>query len=481
MRSALIFALLLFLSSSLNAQTTVSLNEVREAGLRVVEITTLDGEEPQGEAIRNPYSPQSDNYNFIYTNIVPCQIVITLAGDTLFDSGPYVADSSGATIRINGNTSAYYSDKLNMPYKLRLERKDDMLCRGDNERYADKSWRLLKDAVSLNTIIGLKVSQLIGMEWTAQYVPCNVIINGDYRGCYLLTETVKRNNKCRISTDKHTGYIVERDPYWWKEDKYFLTGWYQNSTTYRWTWKYPDEEDLTAEKEAYITQYINASEQAIREGGYGAYIDTASFARWLLAHDILGTYDSGGSNMFFKKYDETTESRLEMPCLWDFDSNFSVTTGSFSRLHTSANAYFSSLLASPDKSFSRAYVRLWNEKKADLQQQITTFINDYQASDEAQALDRSRKLYNKRWGYNYAGVAANTKEALTWMQTHFSLLGKNIETIDTTSTDGIHCTPLEDAEKKYYDLRGIQLSKPARLGIVKHQHGGRTTITKTIK
>ena len=462
-----------------NAQTAISKSEVEQAGLWVVEITTLNAEEPQGEMIIHPLQP--DNINFTYSNIVPCQIVVTLAGDTLFDSGPYVQDVSGATIRINGNTTAYYSNKLNMPYKLKLEKKDDMLCRGDNQRFADKNWRLLKDATTLNTVIGLKISQLIGMQWTPAYVPCNVIINGDYRGCYLLIETVRRNNSCRIATDKLTGYIVERDPYWWKEEKWFQTPWFENSNTYRWTWKYPDQEDVTIEKEQYISQYISDAEQAISDGGYGAYIDVESFAKWLLAHDILGTFDSGGSNMYFKKYDETDESLLEMPCLWDFDSNFRMTAGTFSRLHTSPNSYFDALLANHDKSFAKAYVRLWDEKKDELQQQIIAFINDYRASDECKALDNSRKLYNKRWGYTYSNVNSNINVALKWMQTHIGLLGENIETIDTTSANGLHAIPLPKTSEKYYNLKGIRLAKPAKIGITKYHQDSRTIITKSCR
>ena len=101
---------------SAKAQNVISLKEVREAGLRVVEITTLNGEEPQGDSIKSPV--REDTYNYIYKNKVPCQVVITLNSDTLYDSGAYEKDSAGAVIRINGNTSAFYSHILNMPYKL---------------------------------------------------------------------------------------------------------------------------------------------------------------------------------------------------------------------------------------------------------------------------------------------------------------------------------------------------------------------------
>ena len=459
---ALIVILLITMSASSVAQSIVDTAEVHQAGLRVVEITTVNGEEPQGKAVSHP---NGNNFNYIYTNKVPCQIVITLHHDTLYNSGAYQEGTSGATIRINGNTSAYYSNVLNMPYKLKLEKAADLLCRSQEAHYADKHWRLLKDAVSLNTIVGLRLSQLVGLEWTASYTPCNVIINGDYRGCYLLMETVKRNNKCRISVDKQQGYIVERDPYWWKEEHYFATSWYENANTYRWTWKYPDEEDITTEKELFIQQCINLAEQAIRTGGpYERHIDVDSYAKWLLAHDILGTRDSGGSNMYVKKYDESDSTLLAMPCLWDFDSSYEMKPDSFSRLHISANAYFSTLLKSSNKTFAKAYVTLWNELKSGLTDTITSFIHAYMASDEAKALDASRLLYNRRFNYAYPSLEYSAQQALQWFSTHPSLMDAQIQCIDTVGTSAI--LPVVDngnKRQRYYDLLGRRTARPAVL------------------
>ena len=72
----------------------------------------------------------------------------------------------------------------------------------------------------LNTLVGLKVNELIEMQWTPQYCFVNLMINGDYRGIYILTESVKRDIDCRLNVDK-TGYIIEYDAYWWNEDVYF--------------------------------------------------------------------------------------------------------------------------------------------------------------------------------------------------------------------------------------------------------------------
>ena len=354
-----------------------------------------------------------------------------------------------------------------MPYKLKLERKADLLQRDDADRYKDKNWRLLKDATSMNTITGMKVSQLLGLEWTAAYVPCNVFINGDYRGCYLLMETVRRNPRCRIDCDKQTGFIVERDPYWWKESQWFSSGWYDGSSMYRWTWKYPDEDSLTTEKELYIQQYIIRTEESLATGEYENYISVNSFARWLLAHDILGTRDSGGANMYLKKYDDSDTTLLEMPCIWDFDSSYDFTPGSFSRLHTSSNAYFSELLKSTNRAFARAYVSLWNELRDSLVAQLTAFVSDYPNTDEGKALDSSRLLNDRRWGTTCATVNDDAQHTLQWLQNHIEPMDWQIQLIEITdSSIQTAAESQSDRRDYYYDMNGIRISTPAKNSIV---------------
>ncbi|MBO7140702.1 MAG: CotH kinase family protein [Prevotella sp.] len=459
------FFISLFSFSPVEAQEAVTISEVREAGLRIVEITTEKGEEPAGKVILKPGT--QDNFNITDANKVACQIIITLGRDTLYNSGPWLKDSLGATIRINGNTSAYYSNPLNMPYKLKLEKKADLLSRGDDQKYKDKNWRLLKDATSMNTITGMKVSQLLGLEWTPAYVPCNVIINGDYRGCYLLMETVRRNPRCRIDCDKQEGYIVERDPYWWKESQWFSSGWYDGSSMYRWTWKYPDEDSITTEKELYIQQYIIRTEESLATGEYENYINVTSFARWLLAHDILGTRDSGGANMYLKKYDSSDTTLLEMPCLWDFDSSYGITPGSFSRLHTSSNAYFSALLNSTNRAFARAYVSVWNKFIDSLYDKLTAFVNEYPSTDEGKALETSRTLNERRWNTQCSAVETDALKTLQWLQSHIEAMDRQIQLIDITDTSIQTTTNSQSANKDvFYNLNGVRICAPAKNGIV---------------
>lgn len=461
----IIFYILLF-AIPVHSQTTISIDEVKQAGLHIIEITTVNGEEPEGIIIESPLFTGS--YNMIYKNKVPCRIVISKNGKIMYDSGEYIKNTSGATIRINGNTTAYYSDPLNMPYKLKLEKTADLLCRGNDNKYQDKEWRLLKDAVSLNTIVGLKLSQLLELEWTSAYIPCNVIINGDYRGCYLLMETMKRNKSCRIDCDKQTGFIIEKDPYWWKEDKYFSSSWYKDDNVYRYTWKYPDSDVITEEQETYVQQYIESTEESLANGDYESYINVTSFAKWILVHDIISTRDSWGSNMYIKKNDNTENSRLELPCIWDFDSSNEQAYGSFSTLHTQENEYFYALFNSSHRAFIATYVNLWNSKKQYIIEQILAFLNQYADSDEGKALDASRLLYNRRFRYTYPTVAYDVQQQKRWYNNHIQLLDQKIQLFDTNPSNikVISNRQKKLLKNKYYTILGIKIDNNSNKGII---------------
>ena len=458
-RKLILLIFILFCINEVIAQNTdFSQENIDKIGLKVIHIETENNEEPECEFAEAPEGCMG--MTSINAKKVKCRIYITLKGDTLYDSGMFEKNQSGATIKINGNTSAYFAIPGNYPYKIKLQKKADLLNR-NNERFDDKEWRLINDGYTLNTIIGIKISELLQFSWTPAYTPCNVFINGDYRGCYLLIESVKRNKDCRINVDKTSGYIVERDPYWWKENRFFTTNYFASSKGYRWTWKYPDEDDVLLEQEDYITQFINDTEQSILNGTYSNYIDIKSFAKWILAHDILGSKDSGGTNLYVAKYDDTPNSLLEMTVLWDFDSNFRMEPGEFSKCHNNAgDFYFYNLFNNTNNSFTSKYKELWLQIKPTLLSTITQYILSITDSEYGRALESSRMLHYNRWGYTpYETIGELAQEAINWFNNHLDKLDVNINKLaDNTSISAIKTKEKYDV----YNLLGNKVYKPKK-------------------
>ena len=324
----------------------------------------------------------------------------------LYHSGGYLKDERGMTIKIRGNTSAYGAKK---PFKFKLQKKGDMLGRGNDAKYKDKEWTLLRYD-DMRTMVGFKVNELIGQQWTPAYRIVNLVVNGDYRGLYMLTEAVKRNTDCRLNVDK-TGYVIEYDAYWWNEEVYFTNGW---NYSMAYTFKYPDDEDVTDEQISYITRFIGEVEGRIRNAGaYEQVIDVPSFAGWLLACDILGNLDCAGSNLFLTKFDNTDKSKLMMANLWDFDSIYQM-NGNWSNVHNYGAFYYPRLLSNRNTAFKKEYLARWDAVAPTIFDQVISFVDTFAASEEAAALQASIPLDKKRWGSSLHSIRTDVNTAKNW-------------------------------------------------------------------
>lgn len=374
-----------------NDTLDMPLSDIIAKGLPVLYIQTVGHEEPTCDYVSAP--PGSMGMGITNATKVPGHLVMFKRIDDMdsvvYDSGDYEADVSGMTIRIRGNTSAYSSKK---PYKIKLQKKSDLLMRGNDSKYKDKDWLLLKDPYLL-TLAGFQTSSMLNMAWTPGHGYVNVIINDEYRGLYMLCESVKRNPDCRIDVDKNSGYIFECDPYWWNEDVYV------NSITapsYNFTFKYPESEDILPEQLTYIQQVVTAVENSLSASNYPDLIDVESWAKWCLAHDLCGTMDSGGANRYYSKWDSTESSLVAMPVLWDFDMA-ERTSGSWSLCHTE---FFPKLFNNPNRRFVDEYVWQWRQVKDKYFNTFFSFMVNYLRSADGVALIDSYELEKLRWNAN---------------------------------------------------------------------------------
>ncbi len=427
MKNIYIVILLIYSMLPLYAQQIGVVEEVGKLGLPVMLVNTNEGELPTGTLVESPEG--SLGTSLADKTVVPSRVVIVDNGNTIYDSGDFVEDESGCTLSLSGNTSNLGTYR---PYKIKLQQKADLLFRGSSQ-YADKEWRLLSGEKALLLTTGYMVSDIIGMPWTPQFRFCNLIINDKYIGCYILIESVKRNATCRISVDKNTGYIVERDPYWWNEDKYFGTGFYETDKYYRWTYNYPSGKYITNNQIDYIRDFINKAEKEILDpdGNFEEFLDVESAAKWILCHDILGTYDSGGSNLYIAKYNNKPGSKLTVPVLWDFDSSFDERRQSaFSRMHSSSHGYFKHLFASNNHVFVATYKKLWQKYREKVTEAFDAFpqevISSTQFGRVQASLDYAAKV-NKRKSLK---LTTEYSTYYLWIDKHLEWLDNEIGRLD---------------------------------------------------
>lgn len=392
----LIFSLPILCSITLNSHADET---ITWPDIPLLTVTTENGIFPTCDVI---YPPEGCvGTGITNAEYVPGRLVMTLKGDTLYDSGNYIKDESGMRIKIRGNSTGATDGQK--PYKIKLSKKFDMLRRGD-DAYKEKDWNMLRistwnpglenEESNILTVLGFIISKAVGMEWTPGYTFVNLVMNDKYMGMYYLTDAIERGDK-RVDIKK-SGYLIENDAYWWNEDVYFKTN--HQPTELGYTYKHPDSDDVDEQTTQKIQNYLNKFEDELYsgDGDIAEYIDLHAFARWILAHDIMNTADIMGSNMYIYKYDfdeaNPTSTKLKMGPLWDFDSSFKEPDNNdkWSLEHISIYFYWPELFKYPE--FVKTYVDVWNEVKPSL---LDNIVKDFDALTDiyGNSLDESMALH----------------------------------------------------------------------------------------
>jgi hypothetical protein len=170
---------------------------------------------------------------------------------------------------------------------------------------------------------------------------CEVIVNNEYQGIYVLTEKIKRDrNRVDISEltpsdtsaiDVTGGYIVEID----YPDGSGSDGWLSKYEaidcpgTRRYPYflyRYPEPEDIAPRQKQYIQGFINTIDSVLRSPkwadpvlGYRAYLDVPSFVDYFIVGEVSRNVDTYKKSAFFYKDKADVDGRLRAGPVWDFD------------------------------------------------------------------------------------------------------------------------------------------------------------------
>lgn len=318
--------------------------------------------------------------------------------------------TSETEIKVRGNTSTVGQDKNS--YKIKLDDKCNLLQ--DGNFY--KEWVLLNNADDLKIYLGNYISSICGLEWQLPMQFVNLILNGDWKGTYCLMPAVGYESAGELVSE--TGYIFENDAYWWKDGEiYFKTDHQIYQMGY--TFKYPHFSTNDDARIILLKNYMQEFENLIITGNsqYKEYIDEEQFAKWILARDIMGGSDGGGSNIYLYKYDydidSKTSSKIKMGPLWDWDGAFRLgETWSDSR---SGNvSYFPYLFE--QESFKQIYLDNWERVSSILVDSVMDSLSRLE-DIYGMALDESWELNSTRWHLDeHYSFELLKNEAIDWFE-----------------------------------------------------------------
>lgn len=308
---------------------------------------------------------------------------------------------------------------------------------------------------------------------------CEVIINGDYKGLYALSEKIKRDGDrvdiTILSEDENTfpkltgGYIIKTDKFSTGEEY----AWFSNDAGY--IHEKPNAEDITAEQSEYIESVFRNLDQTAQNSdivsGYPSVIDVPSFIDYMLVAEISSNVDAYQYSTYYHKdrsgklragpvwdYNLTYGNDLFQ---WDYDRSF-TDVWQFSDGGNEGAGFWKDLFEDPEFNcyLSKRFDELTETGKPLNLDSISNLI-DNTAVLISEALVRE----NERWNTidDFSGEIANMKkwieERITWMKSNLG----DFSTCSTVQTPllvitKIHYHPQEtDAFPESDDLEFIAI------------------------
>ena len=306
-----------------------------------------------------------------------------------------------ATIRERGNASRTFPKK---PYRIKFANKHKVLGSKANA----KKWTLINnygDKTLMRNQLAFELSRRFGMPYTPFCAYVDVILNGDYKGCYQLCDQIEvRKNRVEIeemtpadiSGEALTGgYLIEADAYADQEPEQGMF-WSDYGTGV--TIKSPDEDEITPEQKEYIRAHYSKMEKNWR-----TYLDLNTFLRHFLVGEMSGNTDTYWSMYLYKHRANDT---LYVGPVWDFDLAFenddrtypiSNKTDYIYRTCGSTTGYLKTLVDNivvKDAAGKQQLASIWADirRAGFTEESFIAYINE-----QASLLAQSQKLNFMRW------------------------------------------------------------------------------------
>ena len=292
-----------------------------------------------------------------------------------------------------------------------------------------KKWTLINnygDKTLMRNILAFETSRRLNMPYTVYCQPVDVIMNGEYKGCYQLCDQISVDAN-RVPVVEMTpednedplvtgGYLIEIDAYADQEPS-----WFTSSKGIPVTIKSPDSDEITTAQSKYIKNYFNLLETDLWKSkytdpveGFRRRLDLESFLKHFIIGEFSGNMDTYWSTYMYKNREE--DQFIVAPC-WDFDlafdndkriypvngrSDWAYTGGSAA---PNMRSFVSRILS--DKAAKQQIVDIWSDARDCGLFTAESFVA--YVDSMAQVLDASQKLNFIRWPILNTPVHQNVK------------------------------------------------------------------------
>ena len=318
-------------------------------------------------------------------------------------------DYTGKTeVKGRGNSTWGYPKK---PYRLKLNKKAEICGLGKAKNYVLLANHL--DPTLMLNSVAFKIGRLLELPFTNHAIPVDVVLNGIYKGSYLLTEQIEVKEN-RVDLDENNSVMWELDSYWDDEPKF-------KSTAFNLPVMVKDP-DLTTEQFEYWKKDFNAfttqfAKEPLEGNSYVDMIDIESVSKFLITFNLVHNMEINHPKSVFLH--KEGNGKYVMGPIWDFDwaYDYEGTSNHFGRYNTPlfsssmngvGTAFFQRFLQ--DSRVKAIYKRTWQDFKNNKLDALLQYVDDYAVMLKP-SVERNSELWE-----NTRSFDTKVKELKTWLR-----------------------------------------------------------------
>ena len=268
-------------------------------------------------------------------------IIYDTTGGVNSINDPLNYHSSHLGIETRGNSTQGF-DKKTYSIELRTAANEDtsvnLFGMGGEEDWILHA--MVIDKSQLRIPMSFYLAQRMG-QYASEFQYVELILNGDYRGTYILVEKIKRDDDrvdiAKLDNDDLAGdsltggYILRMD---WLDNPLGFESNYnsQGGIPMFYQWYYPKAQKIKPQQATYIQNWMASFEEALFADNYTNsqglrytdYIDVNSFTDFLLINEFSKNSDGYKLSSYVHKDKDSKGGKLVAGPIWDFDQTYGV-------------------------------------------------------------------------------------------------------------------------------------------------------------
>ncbi|MBR4294676.1 MAG: CotH kinase family protein [Bacteroidaceae bacterium] len=341
---------------------------------------------------------------------------------TLNGNGMYESVEDSIQIKGRGNSSWHWSKK---PYTIKFAEKTKLcgLKKG-------KRWNLMsnhQDVTEMMNATIFKAGRIVGAPYQPHSIPIELYVNGDYYGCYTLTEHVGIHNNCVDEDD--WSVMIELDSYF-DETYKFHSAFFGLPVNV----KNPDfsEEGCPITLSEVKNDWNEFEDQLRRKKDLTEHLSIDTFAMFMFMNDLCGNTELNHPKSTFLYKPHGTDRFIFGPG-WDFDWGFGYQTNgryfvtysykTIGVMSGSGCTFFNAMMSHED--ILRQYYFLWkNFVENNGLEELLNWMDDYYAYAKP---SYEHSMQNGLSNYSYASYFETFK---TWLRNRVDYIYNNLTVFD---------------------------------------------------